>query len=423
MAVTKKRCLSCLYGTIVNGVCNRCHRREREPSSVALPRETILHKRYYIGDALGQGGFGITYAAWDRGENLRVAVKELYPARDVTRSADRHTVQVYKGQECYFARVRECFEKEAQTLMRLQGLDGVISLYHLFSDNGTLYYVMEYLDGMDLNAYLAQNGRMRWEKLAQIVETLLGALKKLHREGLIHRDISPDNIFLPRGGLPRLIDFGSVRVYQGAAHFTAFVKGHFAPWEQYQTEGEQGPWTDIYALCVTLYYALSGKLPPMASDRRLRDTVVPLGKLCPELPPHVAEAIMYGMAVRVQDRCRSAEELAGLLFPGKRGSLPCLVCRAGYHKGKQWVLRPGSCCRIGRQPGREVLYPAGMKEVSRTQCTVFMDVQGRVLVRDESSCGTCLETGHGRVRLQPDCWYLASGCSIFFGQQEEYCIE
>lgn len=423
-----KRCMSCMHGTIVNGICNSCHRKEKAPPPNALPVESILHGRYCMGNVLGQGGFGITYAAWDRKENRRVAVKELYPSGDVSREADRCTVQIRKGQETYFAKVYNCFEQEAKMLMRLQGLEGVVSLYHIFSDNNTIYYSMEYLDGMDMGAFLTQNGRMPWEKLAPVTRTLLKALDRLHKEGLIHRDISPDNIFLTKDGTPRLIDFGSVRVYQGNDHFTAFVKRNFAPWEQYQAEGRQGPWTDIYAFCVTLYYALSGQLPPIASNRRLQDTVIPLGQLCPALPANVVNAVMYGMAVRMQERCQSARELEQLLFAGEGNTTSQLslrlVCCGGQYKGRQWQLAPGSYYRIGRQPDCEIPYPANIQGISRVQCTVYMDENGRVMIRDEkSSYGTYLGAAQEKVRLEPGRWYLANGCWILFGQQEQYLIQ
>ena len=243
-----------------------------------------------------------------------MAVKELFPKQDVRREGDGKTVAVLRGQEAYFAQISQRFSQEATLLLKLQENRSVVRVYHLFSENKTVYYVMEYLDGLDLNAWLQQHGPMPWAKLSGIIAAVLDALEALHTVGLIHRDLSPDNIFLTRDGTVRLIDFGSVRAYEDSSHFTVFVKKSFAPWEQYQTNSAQGPWTDIYSLCVTMYFALSGKLPPMASERRLQDEAVPIRALCPELPQQVADAITCGMAVRAEARCQSAAQLRRLLF-------------------------------------------------------------------------------------------------------------
>lgn len=437
------QCQSCMMGTYVNGICTHCHRRqksaaERDPS--ALPLGLVLHQRYRLGNVLGRGGFGITYTAWDQQQNIPVAVKELFPNRDVRRESDGKTVSVMRGQEAYFAQISQRFSEEAGLLLKLQEKPSVVRVYHLFQEHKTLYYVMEYLDGMDLNAWLQHNGPMPWSKLSGIISTVLKALDALHAVGLIHRDLSPDNIFLSRDGSVRLIDFGSVRAYEGTSHFTVFVKKSFAPWEQYQTNSAQGPWTDIYSLCVTMYFALSGKLPPVASERRLQDQAVPIQTLCPDLPQHVADAIAYGMAVRPEARCQSAAQLHRLLFPavhpsGKpavRVAAPprpavssCQVyCLRGYFAGRRWLLTPGKPFRVGRQLDCDVVYPPETKGVSRLQCSFLLDPEGRLLVRDEgSSYGTFLGVAERGMRLSPGQWYVAKNCKIFFGIQEEYAMQ
>jgi len=408
---------------MTNGRCSHCGRPQVPPEGRrpdALPLGLELHGRYWLGNVLGRGGFGITYAAWDERENQRVAVKELYPNMDVSRGSDGCTVLVRSGQEQFFSQVFRCFEKEARTLMDLQQ-DGVVRLYHLFTENNTIYYVMEYLDGQDLSSVLNRSGPMSWPTLAPILKTVLDALSRLHERGLIHRDISPDNIFIPQEGKARLIDFGSVRAYQGNHSFTTFVKQNFAPLEQYKTHGEQGPWTDIYALSVTAYYALSGQLPPIAPERRLNDTAVPIGQLCPQLPSHVASGIQKGMCVPVEGRCRSAGELAQLLFPEEAvvtGSRTLLCC-AGKKNGQSWRLRPGTCLTLGRKDC-SILYPGDAKEISRTQCTICMDGAGRIMVRDDgSSYGTfCAGT-----RLQPGTWYLLQPGHVLSFAYEQYRIQ
>ena len=425
-------CKSCMAGSYVNGVCDHCGRRQtvQEQDRSALRPDTVLHQRYRMGDILGRGGFGITYAAWDMQRNCRVAIKELFPSNDVLRSADHLTVQVMEGKEKIFAQATENFTKEARQLMNMQDIPGVVRIFHLFANNNTVYYAMEFLDGMDLNAFLKQNGPMSWQQLEPIVRFLLETLDQLHRRGVIHRDVSPDNVFLLRDGGVRLIDFGSVRTFQGADHFTVFVKKNFAPWEQYQSNGQQGPWTDIYSLCVTIYFSLSGKLPPIASQRRIDDQAVPLYVYCPSLPRSISNSIMYGMAVRSENRCKTAMELAALLFGQDSDSnvVPqqqsfYLCCDHGIYAGKQWQMNPGQGIRIGRLSDCDIVYPGSSKGISRLQCTIILDSEKRIMVRDEgSSYGTFLGVSERGMRIEAGRWYLASNCRIFFGFNEEYIV-
>ena len=429
MGNTDKRCMRCLYGNIVNGVCARCHQPEQTPGmrkSNALPLHHFLNSRYYLGDVLGNGGFGITYAAWDTQTNGRVAIKEFFPNRDMIRLSDRCTAQAVKGQEEYIRHASQCFINEANLLMALQGQEGVVSLYNLFSANGTFYYAMEYLEGMNLAEYLMKNGKMGWNQMYPLLTPILRAMAMLHSSNLIHRDISPDNIFLTGRCQARLIDFGSVRTYQNAKGFTVFMKHSFAPWEQYQTNGEQGPWTDIYALCVTVYYCLTGVLPPKAPDRKINDTTQPLTALCPQLSSHIAAVIHKGMAVNIPDRYADVQQLSQALgLPLSAPSVQqhqqvCLVCVRGYFQGKQWPLTANTQLRIGRRSHCEIQYPDNMRLVSGSHCVVMVDDSGGILVQDgNSKNGTWLD----QMRLQGGMWYrVRRGSRIRFAQ-EDYLIQ
>lgn len=399
---------------------------DNQHNSAVLPAGTMLRSRYRVERLLGKGGFGITYSALDMTTQTRVAVKELFPSHSVHRGENRRTVLTHHGQEDNFAHMCKSFEQEAQTLIQLQSQEGIVRLMHLFSENGTVYYVMELLDGEDLNHRLKRCGTMSWEQLTPILKTLLKALQQIHSVGLIHRDISPDNIFLTSNGA-RLIDFGSVRAYQQNDHFTALIKHSFAPWEQYLTDGNQGPWTDVYALCVTAYYALSGHLPPPATERRVNDTLKPLESLCPTLPRDVCCAIQKGMAVQLGDRYQSMEQLYQALFHTalqNTGNLAYVQCLRGGFVGSTWKLSPGTLLRIGRNPECEIRYPPERKDVSRTQCSVCCTADGRLLVRDEgSSNGTRFHSMGRMLTMEPRIWYSADGLHVFFGKQEEYIIK
>lgn len=392
-----------------------------------LPAGTLLRGRYRIISTLGHGGFGITYKAYDAQTRCNVAVKELFPHNDVLRTSDHHTVSTLQGREDSFNHMLRSFENEAQTLIQLQRQEGIVRLFHLFNENATAYYVMELLTGEDLGCRLKRCGPMRWDHLAPIMKTLLIALEQIHRVGLIHRDISPDNIFLTENSGARLIDFGSVRTYQGGDHFTAIIKHGFAPWEQYLTDGAQGPWTDIYSLSVTAYYALSGQLPPTAPQRRLRDTVVPLEHVCQDVPLAACRAIQKGMAVRIEDRFQNVQQIRAALFSeclGGRAEAENLHCRSGVFAGQGWHLRPGTTVRIGRSPECELVYPGSTPGISRHQCTIYYSPNGSMVVRDDNSTyGTFLLAGDRRMKLEPGKWYHAKGMWLCFGQQEEYIIK
>ena len=396
-------------------------------STTALCAGTMLRGRYRLEKPLGQGGFGITYSALDIKSRQRVAIKELFPSRYVARSHDQRTVQIQSGQDSIFQHLRESFEKEAKVLIELQNMEGIVRLMHVFSENNTVYYVMELLEGEVLISRLKREGTMQWEQLAPILSTITKALERIHAVGLIHRDISPDNIFLTKNGA-RLIDFGSVRNYQAGSHLTAMVKQNFAPWEQFLTNGHQGPWTDVYALSVTAYYALSGQLPPSAMERRKEDKLIPLDYLCPSLPKEVCTTIHHGMAVLPETRYQTVQQFRSALKLSNFQSatdLPKkgLVCLRGKFAGKVWSIQPDSILQIGRGTNCDICYPAHSPGVSRTQCTIYRTKEGRYIIRDEhSSYGTRLVSPGKKIVMEPNVWYAADGAHILFGAQEEYVL-
>lgn len=393
----------------------------------SLSAGAILRGRYRIEKILGQGGFGITYAALDGHLHQRVAVKELFPSRYVVRTEDQRTVRAHPGQESAFRHLQESFEKEARTLIDLQNLEGVVRLMHVFSENNTMYYVMELLEGEDLMRRLKREGAMRWEQLVPILKTVMKALEQIHSAGLIHRDISPDNIFLTDHGA-RLIDFGSVRNFQGEANLTTMVKRNFAPWEQFLSTGHQGPWTDIYALAVTVYYALTGQLPPPATERKAGDKLIPLDALRPELPREICSAIHKGMMVLPENRFQTVRQFKKALnlddgFPQPNSPRFRLICLRGRLAGKTWFMQPDSVIRVGRNGDCHICYPPDSKGVSRIHCELFLSRDGRFFVRDcGSRYGTRLIAPGKNVVLEPGTWYTADGAHVVFSAQEEFVL-
>lgn len=448
-------CTNCLIGTVRNGTCTYCHKSVHEalkhPAN-ALPARYMLGAQYYLGKVIGNGGFGITYLAWDCIEQRRVIVKELYPRQDVQRDQATGMVLPLKGQEDYFMKLKQRFKEEAQVLYSFRHEPSVMNVYRLMEDNNTVYYSMEYLSGFDLKTYMEQQGKVGWPQLSGYVRKILYTLQVLHGQGLIHRDISPDNIFLTSVTDAKLIDFGSVRNYNSGQGLTTILKQVYAPVEQYFTNGVQGPWTDIYALSVTMYHALSGIRPPRATDRAVRDGAVLIGRLCPELPDHVARAITKGMEVRAENRFQSVEEMAAMLFPGEKifsperqyvtgrqkeaekqpqarpgnrdsGAHPVrgnVRCEAGQYKGRAVQIPPGDTVSFGRDRQCSVAYPVDSPGISRRQFCLWCDEWGNLFIRDEHSTYGTMVSGY---RIEPGKWYkLERGNTISFAG-ESYCVE
>ena len=393
----------------------------------ALPNGYTLHGKYVIKGVLGQGGFGITYIANDLNGGRRVALKELYPS-EIVRRVQKVMVVAKPGCEAAFEKIKSSFSKETMMLVQMQDIQDVVRLYHAFQENGTSYYVMEYLEGKTLSKYLQENGPVSWKELSAILRPVMLTLAKLHQAGVIHRDVSPDNIFLKSNGEVRLIDFGNVRSYGNQNAHTAYIKSGFAPLEQFSSVMPQGPYTDVYSTCVTIYYALSGKLPPGAMERLTKDSMIPLRQLCPELPGNVYDSVVRGMAVRAEDRMQSMDELYQRLFlvepeRNTQSGRATVRCLSGLFAGRTWMLPVERPFYIGRNPGCDIVYPANAAGISRVQVSLYLPRNGKVLACDNySSCGTNCVGSNGRVRMRRGVWYDVSNCVLTFGAREQYQI-
>ncbi len=232
-----------------------------------LPVGTILMNQYVIGKVLGQGGFGITYIGYDRHLGVRYAIKEYYPTTMATRTMQT-TVQFtgYGGSTEDYMAGQERFLREARSLAQLQNIPGIAQVHNYFQANGTAYIVMEYVQGMTLTKYIAQQGgQLSVQAAMGILESVMNTLELVHQAGIVHRDISPDNIMIQPDGRVRLVDFGTAKKTMSQDDYnTTIIRHGFAPIEQYQTQGNIGDWTDLYALCATFYYCLTGKRPESA---------------------------------------------------------------------------------------------------------------------------------------------------------------
>lgn len=298
--------------------CTQCgHALNKTSSRLSLPAGTVLRTpsfRYRLERVLGQGGFGVTYAAQVLELKQQVAIKEYLPIRFSLRNPDK-SVSPKPGMEREYESGVESFSHEAQMLASLRGFASVVRVHDWFRSNGTAYLVMEFLEGVPLHQKAAQmGGRIPAGELLPRCKPLMQNLAAIHRQGVLHRDITPDNIMWMPDGRLKLLDFGSARTMNGSKSMTVLLKQGFAPVEQYLTHG-QGTFTDVYALCATLYYCLTGVSPVDPIERLENDTLAaPIG-LGVALTPEENAAILHGMAIQPKLRTQTVDDLIAELFP------------------------------------------------------------------------------------------------------------
>ena len=293
-----------------------------EKKSYSLQRNTGLIGRYVIQEVLGQGGFGITYLGIDKLYGNKVAIKEYYPQKIAMRKAQYEDVVTVTSieEKNNYNKGKKRFLDEAQVMARFNKNEGIVKILDFFEANNTAYIVMEYLEGITLKQYLGKYGVIQFRNLIEMMLPLLEALIEIHSQGLIHRDISPDNIMVQHNSKLKLMDFGAARDYteSGNKSLTVILKPGYAPPEQYQTHGVQGPWTDIYALCATIYKCLTGITPPDAIARVMDDKFKEPDQLDGKLSPDIKKILWKGMNIfpeeRYQDIVEFGEDVYDALF-------------------------------------------------------------------------------------------------------------
>lgn len=318
-------CINCMKKKKAVGICEYCGFDESayQCSAHQLPPRHILNGKYMIGRVLGEGGFGITYLGYDLNLEIPLAIKEYFPtgfvARELTSTA---SVYPYSGDATQlFQSGKNKFIEEARKLAKFQNLTSIVSVRDYFQENQTAYIVMEYLEGMDLKHYLLQHdGYLSQQEIFVIMKPLILSLVKIHESGIIHRDISPDNIMVMPDGSVKLIDFGAARNIDegGEQSKTVSVKNGFAPKEQYLSHGVQGSWTDIYALCATMYKCFSGLTPPQSLERMSNDQLEQLHDLNVSIDPNLEKVLMKGLSVEIENRYQSMQELYDAIYGTKQ---------------------------------------------------------------------------------------------------------
>lgn len=331
MDTSAKICYGCMKPLDKDyDVCPYCGYTEDTSmiSNLHIKPGTVLKDRYIVGKTIGYGGYGVTYIGYDTKLERKIAIKEYLPSEFATRQLDSNEVVVENTEKKLrqFEKGKAKFNEEGQKLAQVSNIENVVHMYDCFEENGTAYITMEYLEGQTLEKYLEQNGQMSEKETLEIMLPLLEALSNVHNQGILHRDISPDNIFLikDREGktVAKLIDFGAAKyatVAQSSKSLTVIVKKGYSPEEQYRSKGNQGVFTDVYSVAAVMYRMLTGVVPPDALERRIsietgkRDTLQPIEKYRKDISENVETAILNALNVKVEDRTGSVADFVGEL--------------------------------------------------------------------------------------------------------------
>ena len=312
-----RRCMKCMHALAAGETfCSECGRPygsvETEP--FALKPGTILDGKYLVGEMLGQGGFGITYIGFDLLLEQKVAIKEYYPMSTGMVSRENSTTVVWSSavmQKSGMEKGFDSFLKEARKMAKLGGIPGVVGVKSVFIQNETAYIVMDFIEGETLLKKLQREGPMDYGTCISLMTPIMQALAEVHKHGIIHRDISPDNIMVQSDGKLILLDLGAakdldIQGKDGNVQSSQMVAKHgFSPVEQYGQAGKIGPWTDVYAMAATIYYCCTGVLPPSATDRMIEDTLT-----CrPRLTKEEFDVLAFCMSVLPQKRPQNMDAL------------------------------------------------------------------------------------------------------------------
>jgi TPR repeat protein/predicted Ser/Thr protein kinase len=324
-----QHCINCLETAegFYSYPCQQCgwSPDQYNESGLYLSPGTILNSQYQIARMLGHGGFGITYLAWDNLLHRRLAIKEYMPRDFATRNATNSTISVFAGEAGEnFAYGLERFLDEARTLAKFQQHAGIVSVLNVFYSNSTGYMVMEYVEGRTLKDYLMEKGNLSWELTLQLFMPIMDALREVHKSGILHRDISPDNIYLCNDNRVKLLDFGAARYALGghSQSLSVVVKPGYAPEEQYRAKGKQGAWTDVYSVAASMYRCIAGVVPPDALDRLDEDELISPSDLGIPMPEKSEAALMTALAIKANDRTQNIETFQKAIWKQINNSEP-----------------------------------------------------------------------------------------------------
>ena len=318
------RCYGCMKIYDSGKECPHCGYEQDTPVSeeyYLLPGSR-LHEKYLIGRVVGYGGFGITYVGYDEQLDRKVAIKEYLPSSFSTRTYGSTQVTTFSGDRGEQFRIGlKRFIEEARRLAAIKKSEEIVHIYDCFMENDTGYIIMEYVEGTTVKEMLKESptGTLSYEDTKKIIVPVLRGLSVIHKQGLIHRDIAPDNIIVTKEGQVKILDFGAARFATAnqSRSLSVILKPGYAPEEQYRSHGNQGPWTDMYEVGATMYRMLTGELPPEASERLMEDHLKSPSQLGVTLPENVENAIMNSLNIRAENRIQDAEQFCNALCKGE----------------------------------------------------------------------------------------------------------
>ena len=307
-----------------NTTCPHCGYPEKHLTvKDSLPVFSILAGKYLLGAPLGKGGFGITYIAMHLPDEKIVAIKEFFPANLAVRDTDNETVVPADDTKAVYYRTgMKSFSEEGRILYLLSDIEHVVHVAEQIQANNTTYLVMEYVPGISLKKYMKQQQKLFSEQeTLTLMQPILLALQTMHQKGILHRDISPENLMLSPDNTLTLIDFGAARTFSRSDddNLTVILKRGYAPEEQYHSNSRQGPWTYLYAVCAVMYQMLTGILPQEASARAEEDHLTPISRIEGlSLSPSTCAALEKGLQMDPMERYPDIGALMKVLYPAKK---------------------------------------------------------------------------------------------------------
>ena len=397
-------CMGCMEDKGYRVQCSQCgYAEDAAPKlSYYLQPRTVLHDKYLVGRTLGQGGFAITYLAWDVNLGIKLAIKEYFPIDLVYRIPGEELVAIHsQAQDTIFANNMEKFLQEARALARFIDHPNIVSVTDFFQANRTAYLVMHYIEGVTLRDHLGRSGeKLPFNLTMEIMMPVMDALRVIHEAGLLHRDISPENVFISKGGRVILIDFGAVRRSTTANDNSVSVvmKPGYTPEEQYRSYGVQGPPTDMYATAATIYRTITGKMPPNSLDRLDQDNLIPPSELGVEIKPEQEEALLKAMAVNAGDRFKNIADFQQALLKGKS---------AGKSDEK---VKPEKQQEKRKMPEDQKLFSEGMASDQGKNKEHTSDINiniGRADSNDIILEDDTVSRYHARIFSHKGIWYIA----------------
>lgn len=325
--MAKQICFRCFKVKGDYEVCPHCGHIEDTKAKQAyqLSPGAMLHQRYVIGTEIGFGGFGITYKAFDTTLGIVVAVKEFYPAGLVNRGEGEVKVGIFSGEkEAEFKRQLARFLEEARNMAAFSKEKDIINVFDFFEENNTAYIIMEYVEAPLLKTQLKEKGRFEIEEAEGYMKAILDALSKIHGYGIIHKDISPDNIFLTGKESVKIFDFGAAKFKETESERTeaVVVKAGYTPPEQYRSKDEQGAFLDIYAAGAVFYEMVTGEKPMDAPDRAVKDELKKPSEFDISIDENLERVILKALALKPEFRFQTAKEFCYAIEVKKRVNLP-----------------------------------------------------------------------------------------------------